>query len=206
MLSLMLVTQKQTMPLNHYLEFIEQCIHGGVSSVQLREKNHSEKELLHFGRALLECLKPYNIPLIVNDSVILAKKLNAQGVHLGQSDGCPTKARAYLGSDSVIGVSVSNIAQMQQSYQHPIDYLGIGPVFPTQNKKNASAHCGVYNLAHLVKQSKLPCIAIGGISTDNIAQVLATNVQGVAVIAALHNSKNIAASCQKLLLPNGVFS
>lgn len=203
MLALMLITQKGNTPLDRYLQFIENCIHNGVSSVQLREKSYSEAALVNFGQALLECLKPKGIPLIVNDFVPLAKRLNADGVHLGQADGCPARARQYLGLQSIIGLSVSTLSEVHASQKPYLDYLGVGPIFHTQNKPDATTHCGLKNLANIVNQSELPCIAIGGINTKNITQVHATKVKGVAVIGALHHTHDIPAVCQQLLPPYG---
>jgi len=199
MLNLMLVTQKKILPIDKYLQFIESCITAGVTSVQLREKTLNTQQLLIFGGALLECLKPYDIPLIINDQVEVAKKLNAHGVHLGQTDGDPRLARSYLGADKIIGLSVSSMDELHTAQNLPIDYVGIGPVFPTSSKTDNPQHCGLDGLGRMVAASSFPSIAIGGIQKDNAAEVLGTGVDGVAVIGTLHTAKNIKATCQSLL-------
>ncbi len=199
MLNLMLLTQKKHLPMEKYLQFVEPCLQAGVTSVQLREKTLNTQQLLVFGGALLECLKPYEIPLIVNDNIEIAKKLNAHGVHLGQSDGDPKAARSYLGTNKIIGLSVSSMDELRAAHCLPIDYVGIGPVFHTSNKANNRQYCGLGGLGRMVAASSFPSIAIGGIQTDNVADVLETGVDGVAVIGALHTSKNLKVTCRCLL-------
>lgn len=187
-LQLMLVTHRQSMDLNAYLSFIEQCVIGGVTSVQLREKNYSPDDLHHFAIALKALLDRYQVPLIINDNVELALSIDAAGVHLGQSDGCVIQARQRLGEDKLIGVSIESLADLAKSHSQPIDYVAASAVFPTATKTNVRTHWGLDGLSLLKAQTSLPLIAIGGITLDNTADVMAAGADGIAVIGALHQA------------------
>lgn len=195
---LMLVTNKQNIAVNHYLDFIEICIQHGVTAVQLREKNLPRNELVSFGQALHDLLIAYRIPLIVNDSVKLAISLDAEGVHLGQQDGNVIQARKRLGDKKIIGVSVTSLQELHTANQLPIDYIGIGAIFPTNSKLDVQHHWGCDELQQAVLIASHKTIAIGGIDHGNINQVLATNVDGIAAIAAFHHAKNPAQLTQQL--------
>lgn len=186
----MLVTNRQNRPLDDYLQFIKCCALAGVTAVQLREKNQSPAFLLMFAKALQAILEPLNIPLIINDSVSLALTVNAQGVHLGQTDGCPIAARQCLGPDKIIGVSIDSIDHLNNANQHPIDYVGIGAIFTSPTKKDIATTWGLEGLQRLSAQSHHPIIGIGGINELNAKNVLASGADGIAVISALHHATN----------------
>ena len=131
---LMLVTNRADLPLIPYLQLIEICIKSGITSVQLREKYLSKVALFDFAYTLKQLLDTHNIPLIINDDVDLCSKLDATGVHLGQSDTKISEARAILGADKIIGLSVNSIEQIQRSNSQPINYIGLSAIFPTRNK------------------------------------------------------------------------
>lgn len=187
---LMLVTNRQQTPMDDYLQFIKICAHAGITSVQLREKNQAPGVLYEFGVKLKHILDPLQIPLIVNDDIELALKLNASGVHLGQTDGNPEQARALLGPDKIIGVSIDTEENLIIANQLRIDYVGIGAIFPTSNKNNVATIWGVDGLRQLAPHSKHPIIGIGGINESNAPEVLASGASGIAVIGALHESEN----------------
>lgn len=187
---LTLVTNKNDCSLDKYLRFIETCAKAGIDSVQLREKNSSYEELLVFGKELKYILKEYNTPLIINDNIYLAQDLDADGVHLGQTDGDILTARNILGTHKIIGLSVDSVKQLYSANNLPIDYLGVGSIFSTASKKDIANILGCDGLKELVSIAKKPIIAIGGINEFNLKQVLATNVKAVAIIGALHNSKD----------------
>ena len=195
---LMLVTNRQHTPINDYLAFIEVCANAGVTSVQLREKNQTPEALLEFGEKLKHILDPLSIPLIVNDDVELAFKLDASGVHLGQTDGNPERARALLGPDKIIGVSIDTEDNLLSANQLPIDYVGIGAIFPTNNKNNVATIWGTQRLSQLSSQSKHPIIGIGGINESNAAEVLIAGACGIAIIGALHDANDPKLTTQNL--------
>lgn len=185
---LILVTQRATQPLNTYLYFVERCAKAGITSVQLREKNYSHAELVTFGKSLQAILKPYHIPLLINDNLRVALEIDADGVHLGQTDGDPWKARKLLGPNKSIGLSIDSIANLQHANTLPIDYVGVGSIFMTHNKTNITTYWGLSGLTELNKQSKHPIVAIGGIDDTNAADVYKAGAHGIAAIGAFHNS------------------
>ena len=185
---LMLVTNRQQMPLDDYLPFIKTCASAGITSVQLREKHQTREALLSFGEKLKAILDPLHIPLIINDDIELALQLNASGVHLGQTDGDPELARKRLGPDKIIGVSIDTENNLFKANQLPIDYVGIGAIYPTTNKSNVTTIWGTCGLKQLSRESKHPIIGIGGINADNASEVLSSGACGTAVIAALHDA------------------
>jgi thiamine-phosphate pyrophosphorylase len=184
---LMLVTNRCGKPLGEYLEFIACCVRSGVTSVQLREKNLSFDELLEFGRELQSVLSPLSIPLMINDNVELAYQLDADGIHLGQSDGSVLMARKRLGDQKLIGLSVGTVDELEEANALPIDYIGLGVVFPTKNK-DVKTVLGYDGLTKLAKLSKFPVVAIGGINETNIDSVLRSGAWGVAAIGAFHDA------------------
>lgn len=196
--TLMLVTQKQQSSLKDYLDFIDSCVHQGVTSVQLREKNTRPDDLLTFGQALKNKLTPLHIPLIVNDNLELAIALDAAGVHLGQTDGDPLEARQRLGAHKTIGVSIDSYDNLIKANALPIDYVGVGAIFPTPNKKNVSTVWGLDGLQQLVPHAKHPVVAIGGIDTHNVTNTLMAGAHGIAVIGALHNARDPGQTAQEL--------
>jgi thiamine-phosphate pyrophosphorylase len=185
---LMLLTQKNDTPVTIYLDFIKRCIEGGITAVQLREKSLSDDELLDFGQQLQALLLTYQLPLIINDHVDLAIAIDAAGVHLGQSDGCPIHARHRLGVNKMIGVSIDSDENLLTANQNPVDYVGIGAIFPTQNKSNIQTIWGLKRLKRVAALSKHPIIAIGGINETNAAAVMLAGAQGIAVIGAAHHT------------------
>ena len=187
---LMLVTNRQDMPFADYLQFIRQCANAGITSVQLREKQQTQAFLLMFGQELKSILDPLNIPLIINDDLELALELDAGGVHLGQTDGCPTEARKRLGPNKIIGVSIDSEANLMSANNSPLDYVGIGAIFATANKQKVATVWGLNGLQQLSLNSKHRIIGIGGINEYNAATVLSSGACGIAVIGALHDAEN----------------
>lgn len=195
-LHLTLVTDKKNTSTPSYLEWIQQCIKGGVTCVQLREKLIPYEELLLFGRALKSILDKSNIPLIINDYVDLCIQLDAAGVHLGQSDGDPIKARAMLGPHKIIGISTNTLTQVNNAKTLPVDYLGVGAIFPTENKPDIQTIWGLDGLKQAAQISDHPLVAIGGINENNVQSVISSGANGVAAIGAFHDAKD---PCQTTL-------
>jgi thiamine-phosphate pyrophosphorylase len=195
---LMLVTNKKDLPLDAYLDFISICAKSGVTSIQLREKSLDFDDLFQFGRQLQSILAPLSIPLIVNDSVELAYALNADGVHLGQTDGCALDARRILGDGKIIGLSIDTLAQLDIANTLPINYVGVGTIFPTNNKTDTGTVWGCEGLKKAALASKHPIIAIGGIDETNAIHVIQTGASGIAAIGAFHNALDPAATTSRL--------
>lgn len=199
---LMLVTHRESYPLADYLAFIEQCVSSGVSSVQLREKEASPAFLLEFASKLKSLLDHYNIPLIINDDLELALAINAQGLHLGQTDGSPELARQRLGPNKLLGLSIESEDDLQRANRCVVDYVAASAVFPTQHKKNIRTTWGLDGVRSLSQRSTHPMIAIGGIDQHNVSEVIAAGAKGIAVIGALHRAENpalMAATLRQLI-------
>jgi thiamine-phosphate pyrophosphorylase len=199
-LKLMLLTNKAEVLSNDYAKFIEKCAVAGITSLQLREKNLDDNDLEYFGKVLKAVLQPFNIPLIINDNVDLAKAINAEGVHLGQTDGNPIEARKLLGNDKIIGVSIETKQQLEIANKYTeIDYVAASAVFPSKNKNNIKTLWGLDGLENFVISSSHPVIAIGGIDESNVIQIKLTGIKGVAVIGAIHDSTDLSFAIKKLL-------
>ncbi|HHF7348867.1 TPA: thiamine phosphate synthase [Legionella feeleii] len=188
----MLVTHRGSCPLAEYLVFIEQCVSAGVTSVQLREKNTSPAFLFEFASKLKILLDHHSIPLIINDDLELALAVDAQGLHLGQTDGSPQVARQCLGPDKFLGLSIETEDDLQRANQSVVDYVAASAVFPTQHKKNIRTTWGLDGLHSLSLRSTHPIIGIGGIDQHNVNEVMAAGAKGIAVIGALHKAENPA--------------
>lgn len=198
-LHLTLVTNKKTAFTPSYLELIQQCIKGGITCVQLREKSLPYQELLSFGRALKSILDKNNIPLLINDHVELCLQLDAAGVHLGQNDGDPVKARALLGPDKIIGITTNTLTQVNDAKDLPINYLGIGTIFPTENKPDVQTIWGLDGLEQAAQITAHPLIAIGGIDEHNAQSVMNAGARGIAAIGAFHDAKDPCQTTHNLL-------
>ena len=190
---LTLVTQLGDQNIKKYIDFILSCVGSGVSAVQLREKKRTGFELLSYAHALCEALAALSIPLIINDSLALCLQTKAQGLHLGQSDGCVIEAREKLGPDKIIGLTVNSMAQIHVANSLPVDYIGVGPIFKTKNKAGAEYIWGVDGLAQAVSISKHPVVAIGGVDSTSITKVVRSGVDGIAAIGAFHDAENTQA-------------
>lgn len=195
---LMLITNKKDKPLGEYLEFIRLCAQSGITSVQLREKDLSYDELREFGKQLLVLLKPFGIPLIVNDNANLAYELDADGVHLGQSDGNILEARALLGPNKIIGLSVYSSEQMLIANTLPIDYVGLGNVFSSKTKSEISV-LGCDGFKKIALLSNHPVIAIGGIKVSNAGEVMRSGAHGIAAIGLFHDAQDPVVTIKYLL-------
>ncbi len=157
---------------------------NGATVVQLRAPGWKRRQWLEAARELKAVLAPFGVPLIINDHVDVALAIDADGVHVGQDDLPATEARRLIGPDKVLGLSVSNAAELAAVPQD-VDYLGIGPVYATGTKPDAAAATGVSLFGHLVAAARLPVVAIGGINGGNCAPLFAAGAQGVAVVSAI---------------------
>ena len=179
-------------------EQVENALKGGVTLVQLREKTLSEAELEQEGRALLELCHSYQVPLIINDNVELAKRINADGVHIGQSDMDVENARKIMGKDKIIGVTAKTVAQAQKAQNDGADYLGSGAVFGTSTKADARPmELSVFR--QICESVSIPVVAIGGINSDNVHQLKGCGMAGVAVVSGIFACKNIEEGTRELL-------
>ena len=166
------------------LDQVRAALQGGAGCVQYRNKHFTLPDYEEVRRIRNVC-RTNGVPLLINDNVLLAGAVGADGVHLGQTDADPREARAILGPAALIGVSVSTPAELQQTDLAPCDYVGSGPVFATGTKADAKPVRGLDGLAEIVRQAPLPVVAIGGITARRAADCLHTGAAGVAVISAV---------------------
>lgn len=162
---------------------VKKAVLGGVDLVQVRDKRISDEKMIEAAQRLQPFLKKYKVPLIINDRLKVALAIQADGIHLGQSDISIEEARASLGSDAIIGVSVENMEQALGVEN--ATYIAASPVFPTQTKKDCNLPWGLEKLKQLCKLSRYPVVAIGGMRLNNIESVLNTGVKGIAVITSI---------------------
>ncbi|MDK2855220.1 MAG: thiamine-phosphate pyrophosphorylase [Bacillota bacterium] len=180
-------------------EVMEKAILGGVTLVQLREKEAGGREMVEEAQALLQVTRRYGIPLIINDRLDVALAVGAEGVHLGQEDIPCRLARQILGPEKIIGVSASTVEEAVQAERDGADYLGVGAVFPTGTKADAGEAIGLDALAAIKARVKIPVVAIGGINAANAAQVAATGVDGLAVVSAIVAAADPEEAARRLL-------
>lgn len=176
------------------------AVANGVTAVQLRsEQAYDRRDWYQAALALKEVLAETTVPLLINDQVDVAMAVQADGVHIGQSDLPVDVVRKLIGTEKLIGLSVSNASQMQSVPWEQVDYLGIGPIYPTNSKGDAAPVLGVEQLQKLVQSKQCPAVAIGGINRSNITQVMQTGIDGVAVISAICAQPDVGAATQQLL-------
>lgn len=170
-----------------HAEQVARLADGGATLVQLREKHLSPREFYREAVAALRVARERGVRLIINDRVDLALALEADGVHLGQDDLPPVAARRLLGAQVVIGYSTHDVAQAADAARLPVDYVAIGPVFPTKTKQNPDPIVGLDGVARVraILPPHLPLVAIGGITPENAPAVIAAGADAVAVVGAL---------------------
>ena len=184
-LRLYLVTDQSLMRGRPLADVVAAAVQGGVSCVQLREKNLSTRDFLAQALMLKKLLAPQRVPLVINDRIDIALACGAEGVHLGQSDLPVAQARQLLPPQVFIGWSVETMNDVLQSATLPLDYLGVSPVFATPTKTDTGTAWGLEGLALVRAATALPLVAIGGMHAGNARQVLRAGADGLAVVSAL---------------------
>ena len=178
-------------------EQVEQSLEGGATFVQLREKELDEEHFLEEAREIKELCRKYNVPFVINDNVDIALAMDADGVHVGQSDMEAGDVRAKLGPDKIIGVSAQTVEQALLAQSHGADYLGVGAVFPTGSKADAS-EVSHDTLREICEAVDIPVIAIGGIGKNNVKELSGSGICGIAVISAIFAQKDIKTATEEL--------
>ena len=166
-------------------EVVSEAVAGGVTMVQLREKECSTSEFITLARELKTALQPLGIPLIINDRIDVALAVDADGVHIGQSDMPYETARALLGKEKIIGLSVETMDEVLAANELDVDYIGISPVYATPTKTDTLTPFGLEGLDEVMRSTRHRCVAIGGMNRDTIGDVIARGVEGVAVVSAI---------------------
>ena len=176
---------------------VEAALRGGATMVQLREKELEGEALEQEAREILAVCRKYGVPLLINDDVMLARKIGAEGVHVGQSDMAAAEARSILGPDAIIGVTARTIEQAQAAEKAGADYLGSGAVFGTSTKKDAKPLDPAY-FQQICESVSIPVVAIGGITANNIRQLEGRKMSGFAIVSGIFAAQDIEAQTKKL--------
>ena len=196
--SLYLVTDRALSLGRPIEEIVLAAVDGGVTAVQLREKDCSTREFVALACNLKQLLTPRGVPLLINDRIDVALASHADGMHIGQSDMQYRDARRLLGAAALIGLSVETLEQAAEAEAWDCDYLGVGPIFPTATKPDAAAAWGLDRLTELRRISRHRLVAIGGIGASNAAMVAATGVDGIAVVSAICSAPDPGAAAALL--------
>ncbi|MFT3994552.1 MAG: thiamine phosphate synthase [Dysgonomonas sp.] len=198
-LSLYLVTDRSLSLGRSLVEVVEEAVKGGVTMVQLREKDCSSLEFYQEATALKRLLKPYKIPLIINDRLDIALASDAEGLHIGQSDLPFSIARQLLGENKIIGLSVECLKDAQEANKLDVDYIGISPVFSTPTKTDTAMAVGIEGVQKITCQSVHPAVGIGGINKNNAEDIIKAGAEGISVVSAIMSAHEPSRSAQELL-------
>ena len=180
-----LVTDRGLIRGRDLVSLVLEAVRGGVSAVQLREKNCPAGEFVQLAGNLKDRLAESNVPLIINDRVDVALAAGADGVHIGQEDIPYHQVRSMLGPNRIIGLSVNTYAQLMEADRTDVDYLSLSPVYPTQTKKDTKEPFGLEGLRKARSMTQKPLITIGGVNKQNLASIMATGMDGVALVSAI---------------------
>ena len=178
-------------------EQVEKAIKGGVTFVQLREKELDDVAFLKEAFEIKKLCRQYNVPFIINDNVEIARKINADGVHVGQSDMKAGNVRTILGEDKILGVSAQTVEQALLAEKEGADYLGVGAVFPTGSKMDAD-DVSYETLKEICSVVSIPVVAIGGIGAGNVLKLENSGISGIAVISAIFSEEDIEKATKNL--------
>ena len=178
-------------------EVVRESLDGGVTFLQLREKNLDEDSFYEEAVRLQAMAREYKVPFVINDNVEIAVRMNADGVHVGQDDMEAGNVRALIGPDKILGVSAQTVEQAVLAEQQGADYLGVGAVFPTGSKDDA-VDVPFETLKAICEAVSIPVVAIGGITLENTPELAGTGICGIAVISAIYAQKNIREAASAL--------
>lgn len=176
---------------------VEDALKGGVTMVQLREKNLAEDEFTSEAMMIKELCHRYNVPLIINDNVNVALKSGADGVHVGIEDEPVAEIRSRVGRDFIIGATAKTVEQAQAAEKAGADYLGVGAVFSSPTKKNA-IRITIEKLRDICASVSIPAVAIGGIGLDNVMELKGGGMSGIAVVSAIFSAHDIESAAAEL--------
>ncbi|WP_334304969.1 thiamine phosphate synthase [Peptacetobacter sp.] len=176
---------------------VRECLEGGATIIQIREKKLSEEEFLEEAKEIQSLCKEFNVPFIVNDNINIAAKIKADGVHVGQEDMDAKKVRTMLGENAILGVSASTVEEALKAEKDGADYLGVGAVFNTSTKDDADS-VSFDTLKEICNSVSIPVVAIGGISASNILELKGSGIDGVSVISAIFASDDIKEATKNL--------
>ncbi|MFL0250566.1 thiamine phosphate synthase [Clostridium neuense] len=195
--SLYLVTERSLLCGIELEQAVEEAILGGTTLVQLREKNISTMDFYKIAVDIKKVTDKYNVPLIIDDRLDIALAVDAAGIHVGQSDMPCDIARKLVGKDKIVGVSAGSVEEALKAQKDGADYLGVGAVFPTGTKKDAT-DVSIETLKEIVEKVNIPVVAIGGVSADNVDKLADTGIDGISVISAILGKKDVRKAAKEL--------
>ena len=196
-MQLYLVTDRHWLKAHSLYEDVEAAINGGVTCVQLREKHLNRQLFVQEAKELKELCNRNQIPLIINDDVEVMLEVDADGIHVGQSDMQAQDVRKLIGLDKVLGVSVQTVEQAITAQNAGADYLGVGAVFPTGTKDDA-IEVDLITLQDICQHVDIPIVAIGGINQENLLQLKGSGIDGIAVVSAIMAAEDIIEATKQL--------
>ncbi|EJO19101.1 MULTISPECIES: thiamine phosphate synthase [Streptococcus] len=197
-LRLYLVTNRYQDSLESFLEKIETACRSGVTIIQLREKNLTTNQYYHLAKQVKEITDAYQIPLIIDDRLDICLAVDAAGLHIGDDELPVSVARQVLGSKKILGVTAKTVKRALEAEEGGADYLGTGAIFPTTTKENAPITL-ISTLKTICQTVAIPVVAIGGLTSENIDQLIDTGIAGVAVVRDLMQAEDIEAKAQAFL-------
>lgn len=198
LLTLYAITDRSQLNGRALCEAVEEALKGGATLIQLREKNICEEDFIKSAEEIKTVCKKYGVPLIINDSVSVALAVDADGVHLGQSDATPSEARRILGEGKIIGVTAKTVSQAVEAEKNGADYLGSGAIFGTTTKSDAKK-MEPETLKAITAAVKIPVVAIGGITAENADKLKDTGISGAAVVSGVFAQEDICSAAKELL-------
>lgn len=197
-LILYLVTNRYQDSLESFLEKVETACRSGVTIVQLREKNLTTNQYYQLAKQVKEITDAYQVPLIIDDRLDICLAVDAAGLHIGDDELPVSVARKVLGPEKILGVTAKTVKRALEAEEGGADYLGTGAIFPTTTKENAPITL-ISTLKTICQRVAIPVVAIGGLTSENIDQLAATGIAGVAVVRDLMQAEDIEAKTQAFL-------
>lgn len=197
-LRLYLVTNRYQDSLESFLEKIETACRSGVTIVQLREKNLTTNQYYQLAKKVKEITDAYQVPLIIDDRLDVCLAVDAAGLHIGDDELPVSVARQVLGPDKILGVTAKTVKRALEAEEGGANYLGTGAIFPTTTKENAPITL-ISTLKTICQRVAIPVVAIGGLTSENIDQLIGTGIAGVAVVRDLMQAEDIEAKTQAFL-------
>ena len=197
-LRLYLVTNRYQDSLENFLEKVETACRSGVTIVQLREKNLTTNQYYHLAKQVKEITDAYQVPLIIDDRLDVCLAIDAAGLHIGDDELPVSVARKVLGPEKILGVTAKTVKRALEAETSGADYLGTGAIFPTTTKENAPITL-ISTLKIICQTVAIPVVAIGGLTSENIDQLIGTGIVGVAVVRDLMQAEDIEAKTQAFL-------
>lgn len=196
--TLYFITDSTSLSEEEFLRKTEMALQGGVTILQLREKDKSTREYIALAEKVHALAKRHNVPLIIDDRVDVALAIDAEGVHVGQSDMPVDIARKLMGEDKIVGATAKTVEQALEAYNKGADYLGVGAIYPTTTKV-VTVLTATDTLSDICKAVPIPVNAIGGLNTDNLDILKGIDISGICVVSAIMKADNPKTAAEKLL-------